>query len=169
MHDWQAILDQHGPLVWRVAYRLLGHEADAADCFQDTFVAAVRVAREQPVMSWPALLRRIATARALDRLRQRLRSPGHEPWPDGDVPAGSNPGPQQSVEAAETAVRIRGALTQLPPREAEVLCLWFLEQLSYEQIAEQLQISRNAVGVLLHKARRRMRELLGLPETEDSP
>ena len=168
MHDWQAILDQHGPLVWRVAHRLLGHEADAADCFQDTFVAAVRVARQQPVMSWPALLRRIATARALDRLRQRSRSPGHEPWHD-DLPGTSNTGPQQSAEAAETVVRIRQALTQLPPREADVLCLWFLEQLTYEQIAEQLQISRNAVGVLLHKARRRMRRLLNLPETEDSP
>jgi len=31
----------HGPLVWQTAWRLLGHEADAADCFQETFVSAM--------------------------------------------------------------------------------------------------------------------------------
>ena len=33
MTDWSQIVQQHGPLVWTTVYRLLRHDADAADCF----------------------------------------------------------------------------------------------------------------------------------------
>jgi len=33
VYDWQLIVNEQGPLVWQTAYRLLGNEADAADCF----------------------------------------------------------------------------------------------------------------------------------------
>src|SRR5262245_29492172 len=73
MTDWSQIVAQHGPLVWRTAQRLLAHEADAADCFQRTFTAAVELAERETIRHWPALLRRLATARALEQLRERLR------------------------------------------------------------------------------------------------
>jgi aminoglycoside 6'-N-acetyltransferase I len=71
MTDWDTIVPEHAPLVWRTAYRLLGNEADAADCFQEAFLAACRKATSGPVLNWAGLLRTIATARALDRLRRR--------------------------------------------------------------------------------------------------
>ena len=40
MHDWQNIAEQHGPLVWRVAFRVLQDRDDAADCHQEVFVDA---------------------------------------------------------------------------------------------------------------------------------
>jgi RNA polymerase sigma-70 factor (ECF subfamily) len=68
MTDWSQIVEEHGPLVWRTAQRLLRHEADTADCFQRTFISAVEVSQREAVHSWPALLRRLATARALDNV-----------------------------------------------------------------------------------------------------
>ena len=53
MTDWPAIVGEHGPLVWRTAYRLLGGHADAADCFQETFVSAMDVAGREDVENWP--------------------------------------------------------------------------------------------------------------------
>ena len=41
MTDWEHVVRTHGPLVWQTAWRLLGQEADAADCFQETFVSAM--------------------------------------------------------------------------------------------------------------------------------
>ena len=73
MTDWSQIVAEHGPIVWKTAHRLLSNEADAADCFQRTFLSAVEFARQQPVRHWPALLRRIATSRALEQLRVRIR------------------------------------------------------------------------------------------------
>lgn len=67
MDEWQQIVHKHGPLVWKLSWRLLGNEADAADCFQDTFVAAVEVGRREVVRNWGGLLYRLATLKAMDR------------------------------------------------------------------------------------------------------
>ena len=70
--DWQKIIKKHGPSVWKTAYRLLGDCTDAADCFQETFICALEVSRRQHVRNFSALLARLATSRAIDRLRRAL-------------------------------------------------------------------------------------------------
>jgi RNA polymerase sigma-70 factor, ECF subfamily len=161
MTDWKAIVDRHGGIVWQTVFRLVGNEADASDCFQETFLRAVEIARREAVRDWPALLRHLAATRAMDLLRARCRDRGRtEPLADPDVLAGRGVLPDQSAEAAELSDRLRAALVQLPAQQAEVFCLACLEQWSYGEIAEQLRLTPNAVGVLLHRARRRLRELL---------
>ena len=81
MTDWDGILSREGPAVWRTVYRLLGRRADAEDCFQETFLAALQAWRDEAeagraVQSPRALLHRLATARAIDRLRSRYRQGG---------------------------------------------------------------------------------------------
>jgi DNA-directed RNA polymerase specialized sigma24 family protein len=71
--DWSAIVHDHGATVWRLARRLLDDEADASDCFQETFVAALTASRSAPVANWPGFLRKLCTARAMDLLRRRIR------------------------------------------------------------------------------------------------
>ncbi len=71
MPDWDAIVELHGQLVWRTVYRSRRQPEDAGDCFQDTFLSALAASRRQPIENWGGFLRRVATARALDRLRQR--------------------------------------------------------------------------------------------------
>ena len=48
----------------------------------------------------------------------------------------------------------------MPPNQAEAFCLHHLEEWSYREIAGHLAISVDAVGVLLHRARKRLRERL---------
>jgi RNA polymerase sigma-70 factor, ECF subfamily len=78
MPDWQEILSREGPAVWRTAYRILGNQADADECFQEAFLAALEVSRREHVAHWRALLQRLATARAVDRLRERVRRRSRE-------------------------------------------------------------------------------------------
>jgi len=66
-HDWQAIVRDHGPAVWQTAYRLLANHSDAADCFQESFLAAFEIASREPVRNVAGLLVRLATTRAIDR------------------------------------------------------------------------------------------------------
>ena len=158
MQDWQTIVTECGPLVWRTAYRLLGNHADAADCFQETFLAALELSRRQPVRNMSGLLVRLATTRAIDRLRQRVRQ---EHWqaedPDGDETAGS---PADQVQARELVGRLRDAIAALPAQEAKVFCLRYLSEMSYRQIAGQLGLGINIVGVALYRAKARLREAL---------
>src|SRR5947209_8817636 len=69
--DWDRIVREHGPVVFATAWRILGHAADAEDVVQEVFLQAHQMQQEEAVRCWEALLRRLATCRSLDRLRQR--------------------------------------------------------------------------------------------------
>lgn len=72
MTDCQSIVNRYGPAVWRTVYRLLDDYDVAADCRQETFLAALKFVQREQVRDFPSLLKRLATARAIDRLRQRI-------------------------------------------------------------------------------------------------
>ena len=165
MIDWDRLVKQNGRAVWRTAYRLLGSAEDAQDCLQETFLSALEISRRERVRNWPGLLRHLATARALDRLRRRTRQERQRERV-GDLTALSvnHTNPVQMAEAAELASRLRDTLAQLPARQAEVFILRFLEDMSYREIADTLGLKENAVGVLLHEARERLRALLNSTE-----
>jgi RNA polymerase sigma-70 factor, ECF subfamily len=162
MIDWDELVCQEGPAVWRTAYRLLSNQADADDCFQETFLAALKVSNRQLVRNWPALLQRLATSRAIDRLRQRLRRRRREEAGDLALAEGADGDPSRPVEAAELAGDLRWAITKLSRRQAEAFCLHELGDWSYQQIADELGTSSGAVGVMLHRTRQKLRELLNV-------
>ena len=168
MVDWDAIVTREGPAVWRTVYRLLGNRADAEDCFQETFLSAFALSRRESFKHPAALLHRLATTRALDRLRSRYRNRRHE---NADSqfhePVAEAPGPPQLAESSELSDRLRMALARLPEKQSQTFCLFHLDGWDYAQIAGHLGASVNGVGVLLHRARHRLRELLAdvrLPE-----
>jgi RNA polymerase sigma-70 factor (ECF subfamily) len=167
MPDWHEIMGRDGPAVWQTAYRLLGNRADADECFQEAFLAALEVSRRGPVRDWRALLKHLAANRAVDRLRERSRRAARQEAADwGSVP-GPAPPPSRAAEDAELAARLRDALARVPPKQAEAFCLHCLEGWSYQEVAARLAVSVDAVGVLLHRARARLRglmaEALGAP------
>jgi RNA polymerase sigma-70 factor, ECF subfamily len=161
MQDWQSIVEQHGALVWQTAYRLLGNETDTADCFQETFLSALEISRQEPVRNIPALLTRLATMRAIDRLRQRIRRNKRqsdiEDCPEMATEASD---PLGHVQGRELADRLAESLSRLPEQEAGVFCLRYLNGMSYRQIAKEMKINAINVGVILHRARTRLRNML---------
>jgi len=163
--DWQTVIDEHGSRVWSTAYRLLGHEADASDCFQEAFVSALELSQRQKVRNMGALLTRLATLRAIDRLRQRKRlSQRFAKVEDlSDMP-GSIPDPGRAAENAELGQALREALASLSASQAQAFCLRYFSDMSVKQISLALDMPAGTVGVLLHRARARLRELLGKQE-----
>jgi RNA polymerase sigma-70 factor, ECF subfamily len=152
--DWERLVREHGPRVYRTAWRVLGHAADAEDVVQEVFLEAQRV--RVAVRSWGALLRRLATFRALDRLRQRKAAISF----DGLNLPSQNGEPADEAIGRELAERLRQAVAELPDREATVFCQRYFDDLSYDQIAENLAISRGAVASALHKARAKLEAML---------
>ena len=128
MVDWDRILAEHGPAVWRTVYRLLGQHADALDCYQETFLAAYRSVGRGPVAHWPSFLTSLATRRAIDRLRRRGRF--HRLFASlDDVPEPVAPGdsPVEHAQGAERLDEVRGLLAGLPEKQAEVFWLSCVE------------------------------------------
>jgi len=64
------------------------------------------------------------------------------------------------VEEAERAGLLEQAMTRLPPRQAEAICLHALSGWSYQEIGQQLGMSSSAVGTAIHRGKQRLRELL---------
>ncbi len=160
MTSWESIVQEHGQMAFAAAWRVLGHASDTEDAVQEAFFDAFQLHRSQQVASWGALLRRLATCRALDLLRKRRPA---EPL-SAAVAASASANPATVAVASELAQRLREALLQLAPREAEVFSLRYFGELTNEEIASELAMTTGAVGVALHKARARLKELL---ETEE--
>lgn len=157
--DWKMIIEEHGATVWRISYRLLGNYTDASDCFQETFISALEFSRYNRIKSFSAFLARLATARAIDQLRLRFRQKQNNTiLSDMDNYSIEKVNPVNHAQQAELAVKLRYALAQLSPPEAQVFCLRYLNDMSYRRIAKELSIKTNKVGVLLHRAKEKMRK-----------
>ena len=162
MTVWEDVVRDYSPAIWKTVYRLVGNRDDAADCVQETFLSAMRQENSKPVANWGAFLHRIATARALDCLRKRYQMSAHrEPVPvDWAGLPDCRPDPQRLAQGSELLQRLLQALVELPRQQAEALCLRYLAELEYREIAETLEINPNSVGALLHRARESLRQML---------
>ena len=160
MLNYEKIVNEHRDGVWKSICRLIPNEADAHDCFQDTFIDFLKYTRKHHVANPRGLLLRIATSRAIDMIRcyskkdKKLTQYNDEFINKKTVTTPCN------AEKYEFAEILTKALGRLKGIEAEVFCLRHLDDLSYEEIAMALKIRTNHVGVVLHRAKNKLNEML---------
>jgi RNA polymerase sigma factor (sigma-70 family) len=140
--NWNQTVHQHGEMLLRVAYRLLHDSADAEDVAQEVLLEAFRKQQATGAAPHPALLRRMATLRAVDRLRRRKPLETLEEH----ACAGRGVLPDEAAERAEQAAQIRLEISRLPPREAECFVLRYVEGLSNSEIVELIGASPSTVS-----------------------
>jgi len=146
---WNKVIDENAATVLSTALRITGNMADAEDVSQEVFSEVIRKSTLSPDEDLGGLLRRMAVCRAIDLLRSR--KPFHIlPQCLHDRTAEM---PSSNAATREIEIQLRKAIAELSPRESEVFCLVFFEQLSNIQISRLLGISRNAVGKSLSTAR----------------
>jgi RNA polymerase sigma-70 factor (ECF subfamily) len=159
--DWESIVRTHTPLAFDAVWRLLGHAADTEDIVQEALLDAFRLHCRQPVDNWGGLVRHLATRRAIDRLRKR-RTATLVPLGTFELAAPQSEQPESVAAERELADRLRWAIAELPDRESSVFSLCYFGKMANSEIARTLGVSTDAVGVALHKARKRLKELLGV-------
>ncbi len=159
--DWQLIVSKYSGLVWQTSYRLVGNYTDACDCFQDTFVCAFEVSNSQRIRNYGGLLTRIATCRAIDVLRKRNGKERKTADAEQiEVTAAPNPGPLERIQADELGEKFRKAILKLPDQQAEAFCMRYLNDMSQKEIAGELGVTETAAGVLAHRAKMKLQEIL---------
>jgi len=159
-----ALADKYGRMIFSTAYRILGRIEDAEDALQEVFLRLLTqregAGAEQAVKDWGAYLRVAATRCALDLLRRRSAHDEQRGQLHDGIEDASATDPRRAASARERAALLRNAMKSLPERDAQVFCLRYFEDLSYEEIGEQMALSASLVGVILHQSRRRLREIL---------
>ena len=165
MNHWQQIVDAH--IQWLVpsVRRIVGNDHDAEDVVQEVFVEAYSLAQRTEIENWPGLLRRMSQRRAIDHLRRKSRN---KETASSDqlkqLPSNTDAADQIRDTSAQENL-LRGALTKLPDRQADVFTFTYFEGLSRGEIAATLKITENAVSLALHKATKRLKSALQNPHT----
>ncbi|MBW2267567.1 MAG: sigma-70 family RNA polymerase sigma factor [Deltaproteobacteria bacterium] len=153
----------HTDAVARLCRRLLGSETAADDAAQEIFLRAQRgytgYDPRQPFRPW---LLGITRNHCIDVLRRRSRERRIFSAADLDPSdlRGSDPSPLAASLNAERRTGLLGAIEALPDRYRVPLVLRYFEELDYKTIAETLDVTHENVGVLLYRARRRLRDAL---------
>ncbi len=158
-------------MVWQTAYRILGNYVDASDCYQEAFLAALKESKRKRITSWPSLLSRLVTRRSIDRIRQRKVQTKHKATIPVELIAETSNCQSEAEQAsrkAELVEEIRRGLASLPAKQSVAFWLRYVEELSYEEIAEQTASSPGSVRVLVHRARTSLRSLMASQYQVDS-
>jgi RNA polymerase sigma-70 factor (ECF subfamily) len=149
--------------AYRVAYRLLGHEADALDAVQEGFVKALtHLDSFQGRSSFKTWLMRVVSNAALDLGRQRGRreilslSSAAAAEADGSQPVVPDD-PSRGLERADLRRLLDEALATLPEAQRRTFVLHADGGLSYREVAEVLGISIGTVMSRLFYARQKLR------------
>ena len=159
---WEEFVKTHAQAVLDSALRVVVNSADAEDVAQEVFMEIFRSGKLCEFTDQPALVRTIATRRALDRLRMR-KMQCNLIGAERDIREHE---PSDYAIAAELDQRLRAGLVQLPAREAEVFCLSVLEGNSASEVAVLLNISKGAVAKSLSMARSRLAAAFGIVRLE---
>jgi RNA polymerase sigma-70 factor, ECF subfamily len=158
------LVSQHHAGVIATARALIGRPEAAEDVGQEAFVEAFRslprLERPRKFRSW---LFAIVRHRALNHLRSAERDRGLVPLEEVEDWAAETP---PATDNRADDVRMR--LDALSVRHREILAAKYLEGLSYQEIAQSLGLTVNAVRVRCHRAKEKLRELLSQPD-EPSP
>ena len=157
----EADLDALRPLLFSIAYRMLGSAADAEDIVQESFVryaASIRRDDAAPVQSPKALLSTITTRLCLDELKsaRKRREEYYGPWLPEPVLTDRF---EDNLEQRETlSLGFLVLLERLSPPERAVFVLREAFDYAYDEIASMLDRSVDACRQLHHRARRRLAE-----------
>ncbi len=168
---WGQLYEELAPSVFRLCRRVLPTREDAEDATTEIFLK-VRLRLDQydssrPFRPW---LYKLASNHCWDELRKR-RVRGETEAGDLDAlqaeSSGHNQqapqaqqGPLASLLAQQDRKDIRGAVAKLGDRDRLAIAMRYFAELSYQEIADVLGMNSSAVGVLLLRARRRLRQTL---------
>jgi len=148
------LYDASAPMLYALAFRIVGNTADAEEVLLDVFEQVWRTAGSfDPARGgawrWLALLTR---SRALDRLRSMAsrRLHEHPVWPEQEEISSSAPPVEEAIVVSQQQHLVRQALSMLPPEQRKALELAYFSGLTHNEIA-------NVLGVPLGTIKTRIR------------
>jgi RNA polymerase sigma-70 factor (ECF subfamily) len=162
--DGDALVEDYKGLVYHVIKRMVYDATAHDDLFQDTFISIfTSLGRFEGRSKFATWIYSIATNTCLNHLRQRMRVK-HYSLEEWLASKSGNPSLlAQEADAVEpgTSDILERALQCLPPRLRMPISLYYIENMSYKEIAECLRIPIGTVKTNLYRGLRQMRAILG--------
>jgi RNA polymerase sigma factor (sigma-70 family) len=161
---YRALVNRHKDYAFTIAYRLLNNREEAEEAAQDGFVRAFKglanFNREAKFTTW---FYRVVVNAALT-IQQKKKRPTEDIENARNIANGSQilRGPQENniFKQKEQRYYIDLGLKQLSPDDVVMITLFYLKEQSLDEIAEICNIEANSVKVKLHRARKRLAEVM---------
>jgi RNA polymerase sigma-70 factor (ECF subfamily) len=155
---FSELVDRYKDLVYGLIYRMIHDRSAVDDLAQDVFLKVHRglpyFRGEARLSTW--IFRIVQNVCVQHRGRART-----DMAPDSGRPAGRETGSADPAFAEiEIRDRLQAAMEQLPPNYRMLIAAHYLRGVQYEALAEALGIPLGTVKTHLHRAKRRLRELL---------
>lgn len=163
---FDELFSEHREKVLLAAYRVTGNMPDAEDVLQSVFLRLLK--RRERLLGGDnpaAYLSRAAINASIDLLRSKYHRQTDSLIEE--IHPSSLGAADSEARQAELRRHLRAALLSLEQATAEIFALRYFEDFSNVQIAELLDTSPNSIAVTLHRARKRLQELLGELEGEN--
>lgn len=156
---WEEVARDYGRFLYNVAFRLAGNDDDAQDLVQEALIRVRRGLERYVPGSLEGWLARIVTNVFLDEVRRKRRRPTAALPDDPDRVLPASPAADEATTRLSEGVQT--ALATLPEEFRVAVVLSDVVDLSYEQIAESLDVPVGTVRSRLHRGRRLLRAALG--------
>jgi RNA polymerase sigma factor (sigma-70 family) len=144
---FKVFLDQHRAPVLAFCRAMVGPD-EADDCFQETFIAAMRAYDRADGRNPRAWVLTIARRKAIDHHRARARRP---------EPRAELPELVSQADVDHGAPELWSAVRELPPKQRAAVALRFAGDLAYREVAQALESSEEAARRNVHEGLKRLR------------
>ncbi len=161
-HAYAALVRRYESVLGRYVRRLLGrHRQSTEDVLQDIFIKAYvnlnDYDRSRPFAPW---IYRIAHNEAVSHLRKQRA--GFQAFDGEDMllileRVADSDNPEDNLQNSRTQGDVRKALSQLDQRYRDVLVLRYLEEKSYDEIADILQLPPGTVATFIQRGLKQLR------------
>jgi RNA polymerase sigma-70 factor (ECF subfamily) len=152
--------------VYSIAYRITGSATDAMDVVQESFrVLFLKISTFRFDARFSTWLFRIVVNCSIDLRRRERQRAGRleqslQSLHDGTEPADQGKDPLASAETSELGEQVQSAIARLSPKLRAILVLRYLEGLSYDEIAETLEVQLGTVKSRLARAHLAIEQVL---------
>ncbi|AWB45440.1 RNA polymerase subunit sigma [Paenibacillus sp. CAA11] len=148
-------IEQH---VYRTAYYILNNEQDAHDAAQEALIRIyTKIDSYEEKALFKTWVQRIVTNICIDKFRRSKPTVSIE---EHDLVFQGNESVERQVMSGYLAEDIQEAIKQLPEHHRSVVVLRYLQDFSYNEIAESLDLPLNTVKSYLYRARQQLQNLL---------
>lgn len=167
---FSKLMDRYRESIYFMVLKMVHNRDDAEDLTLEAFGKAFNNLKNYSAdYAFSTWLFKIATNNCIDFIRKkRLQTTSLDSSSvaneDGEIPTIAvpdyNPNPEQSVIKEQRAERIRQVIEKLSPKYRQLIELRYFDELSYEEIAEQLDLPLGTVKAQLFRAKDMLYNLL---------
>lgn len=158
--SFRGLVERYKDKVYTTALRIVGNSYDAEDMAQEAFITAFRAINsfdtEKPFAPW---IKRITINISIDFLRKQKSQKWFLDSDDIDSQGmlykieNKDPDPLEKIEASELQEMLGSLIEKLPAKHRVPIYLYYIEDMTYDEISEYLKIPMGTVKTYLHRGK----------------